>query len=513
MKKLYGQEALQLIETQLEEHQEGIRGLFAPYDKVHMVEMLHDEIRAIEEFINIPLFQIADDTIVHQLRATSLSFQEFEVNSIKVMRLLQPFLQQDVLHRYLFTFTRISAIANAFKLNGEPHASVASELGTIGRAVDYFQSRRRHLVTLFYSAAAMCSGREKIDSHDVLNVFLPAIEQSCSAITGFHYKRVMFDILDDFHLTLDDHGALASYDYQVLDKGFMEPERASILALVRERSSQIDFPESTHMTGNGRVFSAKELRSNAKVLQAVYQQFELGDAQFSELVELINIFSRHCRDGYFIEIDKARFNRILQKQKQLPIQELERILVNRPSRDYAKNSNSYEPFVENDNHFISNVNLLNRFLYDFKNRHLESRRRFQIHAGFIFEDMIKRELEEMGFDVKGIKRIRRQEFDVVTTCDSVIYNFQCKNNYIDLAKVETDRKLFVRYNNSRVHYYRGALKKERQRQREELLKEKLGLNDVEHYVISRFPVICNDTNIINYNQINKLKQIVNSTAI
>lgn len=512
MKKLYGQDALTLIETQLEEHQEGIRALFAPYDKVHTVAMLHDEIRAIEEFINIPIFQISDDSVVQQLRATSLSSQEFKVNSMQVMHLLEPFLQKDVLHRYLFTLTRISGIANAFRLHG--HASVASELGTIGRAVDYFQSRRRHLVTLFYSAAAMCIGRQKIDSHDVLNVFLPVIEHSCIAITGFHYKRAMLDILDDFHLTVDDHGALASYDYQVLDNGFMEPERASIMALVRERSSQIDFPETTHMTGNGRVFSAKELRSNAKVLQAVYQQFELGDAQFSELVELINIFSRHCRDGYFIEIDKVRFNRILQKQKQFSQQELKRILVNHPSQDYAKNSNSYEPFVESGGRFISNVNLLNRFLYDFKNRHLGRQRRFQIHAGFIFEDMIKRDLEEIGFEVKDIKRIGRKEFDVVTTFDSVIYNFQCKNNYIDLAKVETDGKLFVRYNNSRVHYYRGALRKEHER--EELLKEKLGLDHVEHYVISRFPVICKDANIINYNQIYKLKQIVtkaNSTVI
>ncbi len=511
MKKLYGQDALTLIETQLEEHQEGIRGLFAPYDKVHMVAMLHDEIRAIEEFINIPLCQISDDSIVQQLGATSLSSQEFQVNSMQVMHLLQPVLQKDVLRRYLFTLTRVCGVAHGFKETGGPYANVASELGTIGRAVDYFQSRRRHLVTLFYSAAVMCSGREKIDSHDVLTVFLPAIEQSCSAIIGFHYKRAMFDILDDFHLIVDDHGALASYDYQPLDKGFMEPERASIMALVTERSSQIDFPESTHMTGNGRVFSAKELRSNAKVLQSAYQQFGLDDAQFSELVELINTFSRHCRDGYFIEIDKVRFNRILQKQKQISQQELKRILVNHPSQDYAKNSNSYEPFVESGGRFISNVNLLNRFLYDFKNRHLGRQRRFQIHAGFIFEDMIKRDLEEIGFDVKDIKRIGRKEFDVVTTFDGVIYNFQCKNNYIDLAKVETDRKLFVRYNNSRVHYYRGALRKEHER--EELLKEKLGLDHVEHYVISRFPVICKDANIINYNQINKLKQIVNSTAI
>ncbi|MGH2199034.1 hypothetical protein ACQ1Z2_15920, partial [Enterococcus faecalis] len=82
------------------------------------------------------------------------------------------------------------------------------------------------------------------------------------------------------------------------------------------------------------------------------------------------------------------------------------------------------------------------FLYAFKNIHLGSRRRFQIHTSFIFEDMVKRDLSAMGFQVTDVKRINRKEFDVVAVHRDVIYNFQCKNNWIDLAKVESDRALF-----------------------------------------------------------------------
>ena len=87
---------------------------------------------------------------------------------------------------------------------------------------------------------------------------------------------------------------------------------------------------------------------------------------------------------------------MLRAQSVFDPEELESLLVNKPS-DYATNSNAYEPFIDGGDVVISNVNFLSRFLYSFKNIHLGSRRRFQIHAGFIFEDMVKRDLSAMGF--------------------------------------------------------------------------------------------------------------------
>src|SRR3546814_1413257 len=70
--------------------------------------------------------------------------------------------------------------------------------------------------------------------------------------------------------------------------------------------------------------------------------------------------------------------------------------------------------------------------------------RFQIHAGFIFEDKVAADLASYGFAVTDITRINRQEFDVVTVLGDVIHNFQCKNNWIDLGKLESDRRLLAR---------------------------------------------------------------------
>ena len=75
-----------------------------------------------------------------------------------------------------------------------------------------------------------------------------------------------------------------------------------------------------------------------------------------------------------------------------------------------------------------------------------------------------------------------------------------------MAKVKSDRRLFVRYNRILINYYRRALRKERGR--EHLLKTELQLDKIEHYLISRFPVIGADERVINYNQICRLKTIV-----
>jgi hypothetical protein len=62
-----------------------------------------------------------------------------------------------------------------------------------------------------------------------------------------------------------------------------------------------------------------------------------------------------------------------------------------------------------------------------------------------FEDSFKTAIEKKGFTVARRKRINRKEFDVVAV-GQVIYNIQCKNNLVDLSRVESDTARFARYN-------------------------------------------------------------------
>jgi len=71
---------------------------------------------------------------------------------------------------------------------------------------------------------------------------------------------------------------------------------------------------------------------------------------------------------------------------------------------------------------------------------------------------VKDALNEQGFFVSDVKRIERKEFDVVATKDGVVYNVQCKNNLVDLTRMEENPNLFARYNRRLDRYYADALR-------------------------------------------------------
>lgn len=507
MRRVSGDAARSLIEAQLTAHGDGILSVLGRYRLADAFPAWHGTIRAVEEFINIPWFGIDDPRV--EARLCSMPLDHRLMSNIEpifraVREILSPRFEAGVVSRYLQTMLQTAAIASAFKMHGQVAFGPGITLDTVGAAVDYFQSRRRHMVSLLYTMPFACGGTDAFVPLDTLNVLLPQVEHSCVAITGFHLKLAQLEALDTFSLEVDEIGAMASHEFDTLDDYFLEPERASIHVMGELRRDQIVMPRMEPLDPK-KIFSAAELRNSVKLIGATYAAFGLNDSDFSTMALLITAFSRHARDDYFVEIEKPKFQAMLRAQSVFDPGELEGLLVNAPS-DYATNSNAYEPFIDVGDAVVSNVNLLSRFLYVFKNVHLGSRRRFQIHAGFIFEDMVKRDLSALGFHVTDIKRINRKEFDVVTTHRGAIYNFQCKNNWIDLSKVESDRALFVRYNRSLTNYYRRALQKELKR--EDLLKGELGLEKIEHYVISRFPVIGADARVINYNQIGRLKALV-----
>ncbi|HMM73863.1 MAG TPA: hypothetical protein PKC22_16840, partial [Rhodocyclaceae bacterium] len=304
----------------------------------------------------------------------------------------------------------------------------------MGDALEYLQSRRRHFVALLYFMPVACCGTRKLEPIDTLTVLLPQVEHSCTTITGLHLKLALLDALAEFSLEVDDQGALASHWLQTLDSGFLDPERVSIMAMNEFRGGQISVP-ALEPVDPMKAFSAAELRNNIKLLGATYEAFGLNDSEFATMAAVIASLSHRCRDDYVVAIARPQLRTLLRTCGGVHADELERLLVNQPDDTYASSTNAFEPFINVGDAVVSNVNLLSRFLYAFKNVHLGSRRRFQIHAGFIFEDMVKRALERPGFTVTDVKRINRKEFDGGAIHADVIHNFQCKNNWIDLAKV------------------------------------------------------------------------------
>ena len=83
--------------------------------------------------------------------------------------------------------------------------------------------------------------------------------------------------------------------------------------------------------------------------------------------------------------------------------------------------------------------------------------------------------------------------------EGTIWNVQCKNNFVGLASVDSDAFAFARYNRRLVRSYEKALVKERNR--EHLLKLKLGIGSVQHMVVSRFPVVTDNPHIVVFSRI------------
>lgn len=475
LRTLRGDEARVLLETQIAEHNGGLLSTLAKY-RADTVRVWHDTIRAIEEFINVPFFGLDDDALVAWLMAVPLDGRFFRNPTLvtSVQAALRPHLEGGTVERFCRLMLQIAAISAGFRMNGQASFGAGITLDTIGDAMIYLQSRRRHFVSLLYLMPLACRGDVKLAPLDALNVLLPQVEHSCVTITSLHLKLMLLDALPEFTLQVDEQGALASHWLETLDPWFADPERASIVVMNELRGDQIAM-HSSEPVDPTKIFSAAELRNSIKLLGATYEAFGLNDSDFKAMAAVVISLSHRCRDDYVVAIGKPKLRTLLRKQGKCDPSDRERLLVNRPSTEYAVNTNAFEPFIDVGDAVVSNVNLLSRFLYAFKNIHLGSRKRFQIHPGFIFEEMVARELARIGLEITDIKRINRKEFDVVATCAGVIYNFQCKNNAIDFTQVESDRKLFIRYNRRLVAHFLRALAKEERR--EHLLKDELGLDN------------------------------------
>jgi hypothetical protein len=243
MRTISGAEARAVVEGQLAAHGNGVLSVLAQYRRDDAVAAWHETIRAVEEFINLPKFGIADDRLRTWLCAVRLG-DAFVSNPgptwLAVRHALAPHLEAPVISRFTRVMLYAGAMGAAFAQHGLDARSASITLDTIGGAVDYFQSRRRHFVSLLYTMPYACSGSLILQPYDALTVLMPQVEHSCIAITGFHQKLALLEALPDFSLEVDHIGAMASHGFETLDDYFLEPERASIHVMSELRGEKID---------------------------------------------------------------------------------------------------------------------------------------------------------------------------------------------------------------------------------------------------------------------------------
>jgi len=481
---LTGEKALTMIESQLAQHAGGILEMLARLEPEAAVRSWFETIRAIEELINLP-GEIDDEVLASAMFSLNLEIGNFDPRRLKfVLHYLGYHYGAEFAQRQTRLLLQLSAMQHSFAM--KRHTPAATGLSTVGHAIGYLQSRRRHLVSLLHIMPQACRGTVLMTNVDALTWMLPQAEISGTTITGLLQQRAMSELHEDFTLYIEPHGFIASHQYHTVDGMFLEAERVPIMDVV----SGVQ-PVEIEPVPADRIFSAAELRNQIALMEAAFAEFKLVDTPFAGLAAVVRELSLHVEDDFWVTVSPAELNALADKHGvSLP----HRRLLTTSGATFVAVLNSYAAFVPLEGALRGSVTSLSRFLYNFKNICLYSKRRFQIRSGFIFEQRIKDELTQQGFVVHPIKRIARKEFDVVATRGGVIFNIQCKNNLVDPSWIDLDPARFIRTNRTLERYYERAITKERSR--EGLLKDHLGIDRVEPFVITRFPIVTNNPRIV-----------------
>jgi len=484
------QHTAEWLEGRLGECQARVVDTLAQFEPISAARCLLKTLRAVEELINLTLIDWEDDAFEGRLFGFPViqSGQHLlELHRLK-MRLAERF-DRAMVNRLVFLIVQGSDIGTEFARRGIHDA--ASGFLSLAALVGYFQSRRRHLVGLLHFIPSACKGMRVMKQEDTLIVFLQIVEFCAAPMMGAQYALMVKLAQRRLNIPEDPDVEIA-----MLDRLYLEPERAAIVDVptTPEGRRMIESRESLR---DDRLFSAAELRNDILITEAVYAEFDLTNTEFAAAASLIRRLSREfVDDDYWVRISPDALETLAAGDGAHPTLVA---ALTCGAATYMDCLSSYAPFLMIDGRLESTVTLLSRFIYSWRAYILDRRKRFQIRAGFIFEDLVKAALEKQGFVVQDIVRINRQEFDVVALREGVVWNVQCKNNFVGLSSVDSDAVAFARYNRGLVLSYERALVKERNR--EHLLKMKLATDAVQHMVVSRFPVVTNNPRIVVFNRI------------
>lgn len=346
-------------------------------------------------------------------------------------------------------------------------------------------------MALLHTLPNACRGGIPVAQLDTLNIFLPIIEMDALQLMGAHNARLTQHAYRKVNISVDGPPEL-----DMLDAFHLEPERSRITEMELNDEGRAMLQQRETLTP-GWLFSGAELRNDLILIEAAYAEFDLEKTAFGPAAALVRALSTRFVDrDFWIEIKPAELARLC---GELALPNALRTALIHTGGSYFQGLSSYAPLILVGGTYRSTVTLLSRFAYWWRARTLDRIKRFQIRAGFLFEDTVSAELEAQGFELQHITRINHRDFDVVTTRGGTIWNIQCKNNFTDLDRVVTDALRFARYNKGLVRAYERALEKERAR--ETLLQSKLALERIEHVVVSRFPVLTTNPRIIPFNRL------------
>lgn len=452
-------------------------------------------VRTIDEIINIPLEL---DTKEESDKFLKLNFNFLDIQNLppfeEVIDILESKFENNVAERFKQIALMSSAINASYQTQDIFNKQGSGlNLSSCINSIGYFQSRRAYYITTLTLIPQIAKGKKQVDYMDTLNFLQYTIDSCLIGITTSYYNLLLNECLTDFEMYSDGSIATRNFDYQHLEGFFMEPERLSLIDQMELRE-EIVVQKEILSKSDKKVFSFSEVANAMSLFEGAFTKYKIETiVEFKELNMLFCDIGVYLKDDFNFVLDENAFLSISSKYKSLTL--------STKTDDYFMALNSFAPFQKLGDNYYSTVVLLTKFVYRTLSLSLLGNKTFQIHSGFVFEDKVSKILEEHGFAPTNITRINYKEFDLITIKKNKVYNFQCKNNFIDISRANHDYKTMGRYNKQLCRYYEKALVKEEKR--ETLVIKHTGIKDIEHFVISRYPVITRNSNIINFTDLER----------
>ena len=464
-----GDELINCLRNGIGEIVNSLKSLLSSYDKERIFKTWFYYVRLVEEFINVRYeLGYMYELISKRIRIDN----ECEMNFI--CSVVEDIFGQEIMKHF-------QELVSLF----------TGQFTTIYDLLEYLEKRRLHIMTILNIIPVYANGDKTIPLTEIRGKMEEWIDRLLMTITTGCQAIIEAKCLPDFYGEVTPLRIKFSHHYSHLEDMFLEPQRLTILDLEKYRPMRF---ANLRTKQTWSICSLEELDITLHNDAIYYDKYGLPDnKKYQSLVAFMKEMKAFFKDSYLIEITQEEFDSICRRYGELELYG--------ETDDFYELQNSRYGFVKINDIFYSTYFMLIRFYVNSITKILRRNKTFQIDSGYIFEEKVKEMVAKYGYEYHPeCRRIKHKEFDVVCVKDDVIYNFQCKNNYMSVASIGVkESDVASRYNRRLMKYYDAALRKEVNR--EQLLTEKLGLEEIKNLVVSRFPVVTDNKFIIPFNRL------------
>lgn len=455
------------------------------YDSNDLFPQWIEFIRQIDELINL-LFDLSEEDLFLLADCKIDTFDNHE-QVANVFRMLQAKYGEHVAARV----KRLVAMYAALKLEFCVFGIHGLWYRTIFDIIGFCQSRRLYYMAYLSLIRLYAKGEKKIEATELLSHFQEQIETNMTPITTGLHGIMGSRCLDGYQAVARPIGLQFNMHYQQLEGFFLEAHTMSELDILEYSRSLSERYSSSGVVK--KLYSYAELENAVKQAECLFGEYGIvNSTELLEIKQIVSELKAMFVEEYSLVLDEGEYKKLAEHCPHLQLCST--------AKDYYDTINerpAFYPFADN---YYSTVFMMIRYVENTLYGLLKKKRRYRIKAGFMFEKKVEALLKKYRFEVTDVKRIHMQEFDVICKKGDTIYNFQCKNNYLDinnLSPVNMDK--VCKQNKRLTNYYIKALEKENHRTR--LLVEKFKTDNIENYVVVRYPVMMDHSRVICYNNL------------